>query len=904
MARHKDILKRHYPEMLFTFDEETNYIDVSGNVASGFYLDENIFQNMATANIYRMNNDSYVSSYNTKTVIPNERFSTFTSFSFGKTVTEMAVNKSDLFLDVEVDPECTTSMTDNFSTSFQLQFPELKSNNTLYNTQINNEAFKRYQLLMVRIKDNLILGRGEYSFNKNVVKMTINPNLLFNRDLKDENNEVIPQMVEVAFLLIYDRFAYTDTKSVFRDNEWNYTGSNKEDKINRFYNDSVGSYLYLDANPMHDINDFEIQPTDLASWVKYNTSSYNNLPQTKLGVVPYTHIWTMNVFKFRYDPKHIPVGIDNKPQQITRLPDYDFDGWHVNVLNMCSSSNSSNTSPEFKQYEYLEYPDYTDDIIKTWSDITLSSIEFNVALNKIPHIVKFNTVSTSTTNSLWYQIFKLNNFRIYGKPVGSSIHIAIVINGIVMSGATYTISNNITYNFVVNYDRSNSNNKLELYVNGELAKTYVISNVDQQFIGQLIKDENNSIQIGIDGITQPYMFTTNVSYNWFNYTTLPSSTWGQIITNQTETGYVNIFPTRVLVDNFAVFNNKLFTIDEARELFISTLTYSGILTHLGITNHYEFKSLKHYYRYVTSNFNYADGWVYKLIDSRTYNDATSSSSTTSNDMYYDSVSLMYSGDVSIEDVSDHGIIQNALRMQNNAILQTRNNLISNGTSEQTAIFWFKTSSNKHQYILSAVDHRLPYKGASVEIQSGYITFNFGATTITTPNSYADGEWHRMVIQYRPYIGQSKGLIRYELDENFKHEYAIDNTLVYTHDDYTQYWKMNIGNDLIGDKGFDGYFAEFQIFSKYINEYYLKYLYNNRQFFVTNGVVYFNNLPTNTKVRVYSHLTGELLAQLYTDENGFFEYKNEETYTIDVVVLDNRNYMEYYQTFTGVILNSK
>ena len=902
MARHKDILKSHNPEMLFTFDEETNFITVVGNNSSGFYIDEHVYQNTASGNIYHINNDSYDTEFNTKTLIPNERFSTFTSFSFGKS--DMTYNRADMFLEIENDPECMTSATGSFSTSFQLQFPDIA--NGILNTKINNEAFKRYQLLMVRVVDNFIMSRGEFTFDKNVISFNINPALLYNTALTDEvTGEVIPQNVEVAFVLVYDRLAYTDGKSKFRDNEWDNSNINT---ANAFYNDIVGSYLYLDPNPLHDNDDTSILATDIASWIKYNNERMTNLPQVKDGIRPYTHLWTIRPFQFIYNPNADANGIDNLPNVPKRVPDFEFDSWYIHVKDMVSiaTGRTQNLNPPFEQHEYLSYTNDTQDVIKTWTDITKSNIRFTVSLNKIPHIVKFNYITPSTSSSIWYQLLNFNGFSVCGRPFDKGVSIAVVINGIV-SSFSHSITNNKSQNFIVNYDRSNNDHKIEMYANGEYVGGQVIYEKDRQFNGQLIKENNNIIQFGTDGKSKPYLFTTNTSYSYVGYSSLPSSTWGIIVANQTETGWVNIFPNKVLLDNVAVFNNKLFTQDEARELFISTLTYSGILEHLAVSHHYKFQSLKHYYRYQYSNFTYTDGWVYKLIDSKTYNPNGGGSDTTSNDMYSDRTSLMYSGDVSIEKVDDHGVIEHALRMQNNAVLQTGNNLLySTNNKPQTMILWFKTTSNKHQYILSAVDHALPFKGATVEIQSGYITFNFGSRGVTTPNTYADGQWHRLIIQFRPHASSTNknGMIMFIVDQNFKTDWTLSSIGEYTHGDYTQYWSMTIGNDLIGDRGFDGYIAEIQMFDSFIHDYYLNYLYTNRQYFVTSGTIYFNNLPTNTKVRIYSHLTGELLAQVMTDYMGYFEYKNEETYTIDVVVLDNRNYMENYQTFTGIILNSK
>lgn len=911
MARHKDILKSHHPEMLFTFDEETNFVSVSNNQASGFYLDENVYQNMAHATIFRVNNDGYDYGYNTKTIVPNERFSTFTSYSYGGTKT--IGNRADLSLDVEVDPECMTSTIGNFSTSFQIKLSDFSSNSNITNTYLDNESLKRYQLLMVRVSDNLILGRGEFSLTKNAMTMSVNHTLLYNPNLTRTrtqvdpitNEEIIitepaPQTVHVAFILVYDRLRYVKS-NVTRNNEWS---SGTISIVNAFYNDIVGGYLYLNDNPLHNPNDTECSANDILSYVKYHTSSYDNLPVNKNGIIVATQVKAFKEFKMIFDKTKdgLALGVEdvNYP---TRYPDRDFNSLKINIHSVASSTKGGSNFPK---YEYLSFNDENDSQnIFYWTHITGSTnIVFHVSLNRIPDILKFSLMNSSISSGIWYDVISINNFKICARPVGNALRIGVLINGYTTS-ASYDIMDSQIYSFVVNYNRSESVHKITMFVNGEIV--VMNSNVpnNAKYIGSLIKENDNNIHIGTDGHKRPYIFTKNLTYdNASLYTSLPTGTWGTIVSSQNEYAFVNILPVKIMLDNFAVYNGKQFNQDQSRELYISCYSYNDILIRLGLSSRYEFKKLYNEYSYISYNEeNY--GWVRKIVDDARWvksNPYSTSSSMSSDDSY----SLhLYGKNIEIVDVKDHGIFNTAISLKNNAHLSTRNNILYGSPNGKTTSFWIKTESNRKQTILSSVSHILPFTGINMYIQSGYITLDFGNKTITTRNSYSDGKWHRVVLQFKPHdSGTNNGFIRLIIDQNFSHEFPLSTTSGYTNSDWTDYWTVKIGNDLIGDLGYNGLIADMQVFNSIVDPYYLNYLYQNKQYFNASGTIYFNNLPTNTRVRIYNHLTGQLLAQTQTDENGYFEYKNEETYTIDVVVLDNRNNMENYQTFTGIIINSK
>lgn len=911
MARHKDILKSHHPEMLFTFDEESNFVSVSNSQASGFYLDENVYQNMAHATIFRVNNDGYDYGYNTKTIVPNERFSTFASYSFGGKFS--TGNRSDMSLDVEVDPECMTSPIGNFSASFQINIPDLSG--AITNTMLNNESFKRYQLLMVRVKDNLILGRGEFGFNKNAMTFNVAHNLLYEPNLtttktviddvtgeEKEVTEFLQQKTDIAFMLIYDRLRYTRDNKI-RDNEWNNSNYTVVDK---FYNEIVGSYLYLDPNPLHDNGDTDCTPNDVLSYWRYHTPSYDNLPVNKSGYIAYTQIQAFKGYTLILNRNMIDIaGSRETVSYPTKYPENDFNSFKINIHSVASTTKGGS---DFPRYEYIEYPDGYDipsDIY--WTHATKSvNLTFHVSLNRIPQILKFSNQSTSSGSSIWYDVVALNNFKICARPVGSSVRIGVVINGY-NTPAFYDIIDKSTYHFVVNYNRTlDSQHKITMYVNGEVATLNSNVPTNAKFVGSLIKENDNSIHIGTDGYVRPYIFTKSLGLDAsVQYSALPTGTWGTITSSIGEYGFVNILPIKLSIDNIAIYNGKQFTQDQARELHISSYSYNDILNLLGLSHRYQFKTFNNWYSYSISLNTYS-GWVRKVIDTKTWSSSDSYSSSYTNNIQDDSLSLMIRGSCEIVKVDDHGVFDTAIKLFNNGHLTTRNNLLYSSNA-QTTSFWINTESNRKQTIMSCVNHNLPFAGISLYMQSGYITLDFGNKTVTTRTSYADGKWHRIVLQFKPHTNATSnkdGFIRLIVDQNFTHQFDLATTSGYTNSDYTEYWKMRIGNDLVGDLGYNGLIGDIQVFDKIIDPYYLNYLYQNKQYFTASGTVYFNNLPTNTKVRIYNHLNGKLLTQTQTDDMGYFEYKNEETYTIDVVVLDNRNYMENYQTFTGIIINSK
>lgn len=611
------------------------------------------------------------------------------------------------------------------------------------------------------------------------------------------------------------------------------------------------SHLLLDENPL-DTRPVEVDFTKNSVWsyILYTNSSHSNYPVGQFAV---SKLRAINKFTMTFDPSIAPGDINYGDIQLAnRYTEYEEDKFIINIIG-------AKIRYDTNLFELV----YNDGSFRNLnhSDVIIFYGTMNVML-------PITIIGTSFGPKLDLLKFGDLTVKIGFTAAGSVISFFLGVSFLF----SYTILNdNSDANHFVfkNEMRSNNTRYAILWVNGEKKSEIAI------LAGFSMLLENYEMRIGTIGryIYYDGTFTNNFA-NVDDY---------ELAYINVARVFLNLIPTAVALDNIAIFDKTL-TDTEIKKVFLSGLTNEKILKNMGIQRYYTCEDLKYYYKYLDSNDITRTGWYFEIPDSIHYKMP---------DIEYNSTyTLYYSGFLKPEDET-HFKIKKSLYSAKDSILRSRSNFLNYDTTF-TLLFWFKTTQTDRGILISSVTRDYPFGGTYLEIDNGFITINIGDTQQVTSIRYNDNDFHRIVIQSNTTV--IKVFIGNEVFEFNKSAINNYNNAYFTGLFFT--------NDLIGNFGLECNISEIQYFNTYIDQYYLDVLQTNTLLFSASGHVYFNNLPSQSTVRIYNHNTGELLSQSKSDVDGAFLYEDQYIRSIDVVVISDTTKMAFYQIYSGIILNSK
>lgn len=372
---------------------------------------------------------------------------------------------------------------------------------------------------------------------------------------------------------------------------------------------------------------------------------------------------------------------------------------------------------------------------------------------------------------------------------------------------------------------------------------------------------------------------------------------------------LNIATFPISVDNVAAFNTT-FLSDKVLDLFFKSMTYDDRVKYNSPSSYYKFDMLNQYISSGYSPYDETDD-LQKYYYSITINSANPSPANIS---YIPSAKQSSARKISIWGnnakfvETGNKTVPTALSLSNGSHISSYNkqNQTQSGISSQlynfinvssdfTLMFWISTT-DAYGTIVSAADFESPYNGFDISIRGSVLQMTVGKNVnncissivtpqlgglppiiTTSPTVVNDGQYHHILIR-----NKSKTL---ELWVDGSICSSMSYTTITPGDVPSE---LVIGNSLPRNNGLDCNIGLLAVYPKAIITDYIGAYYRSATQYNFDGLVTYESVGVSVPVRIYDHVTGNLLKNLISDISGNFTWQMDYDFPVDILIQDYQN----------------
>jgi hypothetical protein len=226
----------------------------------------------------------------------------------------------------------------------------------------------------------------------------------------------------------------------------------------------------------------------------------------------------------------------------------------------------------------------------------------------------------------------------------------------------------------------------------------------------------------------------------------------------------------------------------------------------------------------------------------------------------------------------------------------------NTNGDYSIEFWFNIQSANRGVLFAMQDNRPPFQGVQINInwvdgnyKNGAIEFrenaNYSVKSLDLdedfqPYRFNDGKWHHIVVQ------REGTTLRLWIDAVLHGQ--LENIPVNSVGDGGVMYLMG-GKP--GDLNVNGYVCRLARYNYALQEQQIKARYTYSIIYRIRGQVTLQGVPTQATIRVFNNLTGELIAELESDNNtGNYELSLLNNSKIDLMVFNKNDRSVRYRAY--------